>query len=143
MSLFMALNPERILAAAIAVGASEYCLRLACDYARERKVFRDVPIGAHQAIQHPLAEVKIRQEAVYEKGLRGGRRPWSRVSPGEFLDVTVMLASEGTGELVLWDASEGLPREGEALLAARPASAVPAHDGDLTIVSRAIRLGDR
>ncbi len=63
MALFMALNPERILAAATAVGASEYALRLACDYARDRKVFRDTPIGAHQAIQHPLAKVMIRQEA--------------------------------------------------------------------------------
>ncbi len=64
MALFKALNPERILAAASAVGLSEYCLNIAVNYAQERKVFRDTPIGQYQAIQHPLAEVKIHQEAV-------------------------------------------------------------------------------
>lgn len=64
MALFKALNPERILAAATAVGISEHCLDVACRYARERKVFRGTPIGQYQGIQHPLADVKIRQEAV-------------------------------------------------------------------------------
>lgn len=64
MALFRALNPERILAAATIVGVSGYCLRTATDYARDRRVFKDVPIGQYQAIQHPLAEIKIRQEAV-------------------------------------------------------------------------------
>lgn len=64
MALFKALNPERILAAASAVGVSEHCLQVACNYARERKVFRGTPIGQYQAVQHPLADVKIRQEAV-------------------------------------------------------------------------------
>lgn len=61
--LFMALNPERILAAAIAVGMSEYALRKAVAYANERRVFRDTPIGAYQGVQHPLAQIKIKQEA--------------------------------------------------------------------------------
>ena len=64
MALFKALNPERILAAATTVGVSQYCLDLAVDYANERKVFKDTPIGAYQGVQHPLADVKIRQEAV-------------------------------------------------------------------------------
>ena len=64
MALFRALNPERILAAATMVGVSEFCLRTATDYARERRVFKDVPIGQYQAIQHPLADIKLRQEAV-------------------------------------------------------------------------------
>jgi acyl-CoA dehydrogenase len=64
MALFKALNPERILAAAMVVGVSEYCLKVACEYARERKVFKNTPIGQYQGIQHPLADVKIRQEAV-------------------------------------------------------------------------------
>jgi alkylation response protein AidB-like acyl-CoA dehydrogenase len=64
MALFRALNPERILAAAAVVGVTSYCLQIACDYARTRKVFKDTPIGQHQAVQHPLAEVKMKQEAV-------------------------------------------------------------------------------
>ncbi|MCS7213208.1 MAG: acyl-CoA/acyl-ACP dehydrogenase [Candidatus Calescibacterium sp.] len=61
--LFNGLNPERILAGASAVGLSEYCLRKAIDYAKERVVFGTKPIGAYQAIQHPLADIKIRQES--------------------------------------------------------------------------------
>lgn len=64
MALFKALNPERIMAAASALGLTEFVLRIAVPYARERKVFRDTPIGQYQAIQHPLAEVKILSEAV-------------------------------------------------------------------------------
>lgn len=62
MTLFQALNPERVLAAAVALGMSEFALQKAIAYAHERKVFAS-PIGAYQAVQHPLARVKIRQEA--------------------------------------------------------------------------------
>ena len=61
--MLAAFNPERILFSAIAVGMSDYCLTKGCEYARERRVFRD-PIGAYQAIQHPLADAWIRQQAV-------------------------------------------------------------------------------
>lgn len=63
MTLFLALNPERVLIAATLCGVAEYCLQTACEYARDRKVFRGVPIGQYQAIQHPLAQVRIQQEA--------------------------------------------------------------------------------
>ncbi|MDH3916091.1 MAG: acyl-CoA/acyl-ACP dehydrogenase [Chromatiales bacterium] len=60
--LFQALNPERILAAATAVGMSEFALSKAVSHAIERSVFGDTPIGAYQAVQHPLARVRIAQE---------------------------------------------------------------------------------
>jgi alkylation response protein AidB-like acyl-CoA dehydrogenase len=63
-AMFNSLNPERILAAAICTGMAEAALRKAVDYAKERKVFKETPIGAYQAIAHPLAEVKIWLEAV-------------------------------------------------------------------------------
>jgi acyl-CoA dehydrogenase len=63
-ALFNSLNPERILAAASACGSIAYLLRRACDYARERKVFGDTPIGAYQGLAHPLAEVRIELDAV-------------------------------------------------------------------------------
>jgi alkylation response protein AidB-like acyl-CoA dehydrogenase len=62
-ALFNSLNTERILAGAIAVGTSDYLIRRAVDYAKERKVFDDRPIGAYQAISHPLAELKAQTEA--------------------------------------------------------------------------------
>ncbi|KPK55437.1 MAG: hypothetical protein AMJ59_23890 [Gammaproteobacteria bacterium SG8_31] len=61
--LFQALNPERILAAATAVGLSEFALRKAIVHASERRVFGDTPIGAYQAVQHPLARVRVAQES--------------------------------------------------------------------------------
>jgi alkylation response protein AidB-like acyl-CoA dehydrogenase len=63
MALFNSLNPERILAAATACGITEYMLKRSVDYAKERRVFKDRPIGAYQAIQHPLAHIKIELEA--------------------------------------------------------------------------------
>jgi acyl-CoA dehydrogenase len=59
--LWDVLNPERILAAAGGVGGAEAALRLAADYARERQVFGR-PIGANQAIQFPLAQLKAKTE---------------------------------------------------------------------------------
>ena len=63
-ALFNSLNPERILAAASACGLVAFLLRRACEYARERKVFGDRPIGAYQGLAHPLAEARIELDAV-------------------------------------------------------------------------------
>jgi acyl-CoA dehydrogenase len=60
--LLHGLNPERILIAAEAVGIGRAALAKAADYARERVVFGR-PIGANQAIQHPLAECWMELEA--------------------------------------------------------------------------------
>jgi acyl-CoA dehydrogenase len=59
--LWDVLNPERIFAAAGGVGHAEAALKVACDYARERVVFGR-PIGANQAIQFPLAQIKAKTE---------------------------------------------------------------------------------
>lgn len=63
MALFNSLNPERILAAAMAVGVSDYLLKKSVNYAKSRNVFGDRPIATYQALQHPLAEIKIQTEA--------------------------------------------------------------------------------
>jgi alkylation response protein AidB-like acyl-CoA dehydrogenase len=61
MQLFAGLNPERIMASAMAIGSSRYALDKAVGYAKERTVW-SVPIGAHQGLAHPLAQVKIELE---------------------------------------------------------------------------------
>ncbi|MCK8612855.1 acyl-CoA dehydrogenase family protein [Gordonia sp. C13] len=59
--LFAGLNPERIMAAASAVGMGRFALDKAVSYVKERTVWK-APIGAHQAIAHPLAQGKIELE---------------------------------------------------------------------------------
>ncbi|MEU9053851.1 acyl-CoA dehydrogenase family protein [Streptomyces sp. NPDC048384] len=58
LQLFAGLNPERIMTAAFAIGMGRYALARAVEYARERTVWK-APIGAHQAIAHPLAQAHI------------------------------------------------------------------------------------
>lgn len=61
VQLFAGLNPERIMAASYSTGLARYALDRATAYAKERTVFKD-PIGAHQAIAHPLAQSHIEIE---------------------------------------------------------------------------------
>ena len=56
--VFAGLNPERILAAALCNGVGRYAISRAADYARKRQVWSE-PIGAHQGIAHPLAQVHV------------------------------------------------------------------------------------
>ncbi|WP_055526843.1 acyl-CoA dehydrogenase family protein [Streptomyces graminilatus] len=58
LQLFAGLNPERIMTAAFAIGIGRYALDVAVRYARERTVWTE-PIGAHQAVAHPLAQAHI------------------------------------------------------------------------------------
>ena len=58
LQLFAGLNPERIMTAAFGIGIGRYALARALEYARERTVWK-TPIGAHQAIAHPLAQAHI------------------------------------------------------------------------------------
>jgi alkylation response protein AidB-like acyl-CoA dehydrogenase len=59
--VFDGLNPERIMAAALALGTARRALAQAAEYAKERTVW-SAPIGTHQAISHPLAQCKIELE---------------------------------------------------------------------------------
>jgi len=59
--VFVGLNPERIMSAAMANGIGRYALDRAAAYARDRSVW-GTPIGRHQGISHPLAQAKIEVE---------------------------------------------------------------------------------
>lgn len=61
--LFDGLNPERVLSAVICTGIARYAIDKACRYVKERTVWGTTPIGAYQAVQHPLAAAKIELEA--------------------------------------------------------------------------------
>lgn len=80
-ALFTGLNPERIASAALLNGIARYALEKGARYATERVVW-DVPIGAHQAIAHPLARAHIllegsrlltaRAAALFDAGMDAG-----------------------------------------------------------------------
>jgi alkylation response protein AidB-like acyl-CoA dehydrogenase len=79
--VFDGLNPERITGAAVCVGIGRHAVAKGADYARTRTVWGP-PIGAYQAIAHPLAKAKIDVDLaammttkaawLYDQGLAAG-----------------------------------------------------------------------
>lgn len=61
-ALFDALNPERLLVSAWALGLGDHVLAKGVEYAAARAPF-GTPIGSYQAVQHPLARAKAHLEA--------------------------------------------------------------------------------
>ncbi|HRE00808.1 MAG TPA: acyl-CoA dehydrogenase family protein [Ilumatobacteraceae bacterium] len=61
-ALFDALNPERLLVSAWAIGLGTHALQRGVDYARERAPF-GTPIGSYQGVQHPLARARAHLDA--------------------------------------------------------------------------------
>jgi alkylation response protein AidB-like acyl-CoA dehydrogenase len=59
---FTGLNTERILTSSICTGIGRYAMRKAIAYAKNRRVWAQ-PIGAHQAVSHPLAAAHIHLQA--------------------------------------------------------------------------------
>jgi alkylation response protein AidB-like acyl-CoA dehydrogenase len=71
--VFVGLNPERIMTAAMATGIGRYALDKAAAYARDRSVW-GTPIARHQGISHPLARAKIEVELAR---LMGQKAAWA------------------------------------------------------------------
>ena len=59
LQLFAGLNPERIMTAAFAIGMGRYALSQAPSSTPGTAPSGRTPIGAHQAIAHPLAQAHI------------------------------------------------------------------------------------
>jgi alkylation response protein AidB-like acyl-CoA dehydrogenase len=72
-------------------------LSKAVAYAKERKVFGDQPIGAYQAIAHPLAEVKIGLEAARLMAYKAAWAFDAGVNPlevGTFANMAKLMAAD-------------------------------------------------
>ncbi|TPQ27118.1 acyl-CoA dehydrogenase family protein [Cupriavidus pinatubonensis] len=57
------LNTERMVTTAGLVGTGELAIKLAVDYANDRKVFGDRPISSYQGLQFPLAQCHVEVES--------------------------------------------------------------------------------
>src|SRR3954452_2532427 len=80
--LLHGLNPERVLLASEACGIGEVALDRAIAYAKDRIVF-ERPIGANQAISHPLAHAHAQLRAAWMMALHAGRRYDAGLECGE------------------------------------------------------------
>ncbi len=87
------LNPERVLLAAMSCGIGEAALRRAVGYANERIVF-DRPIGANQAIAHPLAQAHMQLQGAYAVMMQAAWRYDHDLPCGEQANTAKYLAAE-------------------------------------------------
>ena len=87
------LNPERVLLAAMSCGLGEVALNRAVAYAGEREVF-DRPIGANQAIAHPLAKAHMGLRAAWLMTMEAAWRYDRDLPCGEQANTAKYLAAE-------------------------------------------------
>ncbi|MSO90103.1 MAG: acyl-CoA dehydrogenase [Acetobacteraceae bacterium] len=94
--LLHGLNTERIIVTAGFLGATQYVLDKAAQYAKDRVVFNR-PIGQNQAVQHPLAEIWIERlaaELVMFKGAvlyDNGEECGAEVNAAKYLAAEIFL----------------------------------------------------
>jgi len=91
--LLHGINPERILLSAESIGIGEVALRRAVAYATEREVFGR-PIGANQAISHPLAQAHVQLQAAWKLSQYAAWRYDQGLDCGEAANSAKYLAAE-------------------------------------------------
>jgi hypothetical protein len=97
--VFDGLNPERITGAAVCVGIGRHAVERGADYARSRAVWGP-PIGAHQAIAHPLAQARINVELA---AMMTAKAAWlfdQRKAAGEASNMAKYAAAEAAVDAV-------------------------------------------
>jgi acyl-CoA dehydrogenase len=95
--LWDTLNTERLAGAASALGGGLRAIDLAVDYANDRDVFGQ-QIGAHQAIQHPIAESYAKLMAAREILYKGANKWDDDEDCGLEANVAKLLASQAGTE---------------------------------------------
>lgn len=121
LTLWPITHIERLLVSALAIGSAQYCLSRALARANDRTIFGRRPIGAEQAIAHPLARLHARLEAtrllVYRAAARFDAGADTRVVAGDANMAKVLSADlffdaadqamQTLGALA-WDEREGM-----------------------------------
>jgi acyl-CoA dehydrogenase len=95
--LFDALNPERLLVSAWAIGLGDFALDKAVRYARDRAPFGK-PIGSYQGLQHPLARARARLDAARLMTYTAARSFDQGGQAGYLANAAKLLASEAAVE---------------------------------------------
>ena len=92
-----------------------------------------------------LESIKVDGQVIALDGPGGGPGPdWRQFTnytvPPEGSEIEVVLGAAQPLDWYVFDRSYGLPPVGQALIAARPKDAVAIQDGDVTVVSRKVRI---
>jgi hypothetical protein len=104
---------------------------------------RGAPVGMiYVPVAAKLESIAIDGKSIPEgKGMPGDWRSYTNLTlPPQGSQVDVVLGSTQPMDWYVLDRSYGLPPSGAALLAARPKDAVPFQDGDVTVVTRKVRI---
>ena len=94
--LLEVLNTERIVTTAGLVGTGRLAIRLAVDYAADRKVFDNKPIGAYQGIQFPLAQVHAELECAALMNLKAAWLHDTGQTYGSAANTAKLIAAQAT-----------------------------------------------
>jgi acyl-CoA dehydrogenase len=97
--LLSCLNQERVIISAWALGLGEFALQKAVSYAHQRAPFGR-PIGAYQAVQHPLALAKANMEAAREMMYSAAAQYDDGADAGAAANMSKLLASRAALEAV-------------------------------------------
>ena len=92
-ALFTALNPERYMVAAAAIGTGLRALDMGVKYAKERSPF-SAPIGSYQSIQHPMAKARAHLDAAQLMMYEGCAEFDAGINDGARANMTKYLASD-------------------------------------------------
>ncbi|CAI49821.1 acyl-CoA dehydrogenase [Natronomonas pharaonis DSM 2160] len=95
--LWDTLNTERLAGAASSLGGGLRAIDLAVDYASDRSVFGQ-PIGAHQSIQHPIAESYAKLMSAREIMYKGAQKWDENEDCGLEANVAKLLTSQAGTE---------------------------------------------
>ncbi|MBT4523227.1 MAG: acyl-CoA dehydrogenase family protein [Halieaceae bacterium] len=92
LCMFDALNPERFLISALALGFSEFVLGNTVDYVKQRSPFGR-PTGSYQSVQHPLAKSRIQLDAARLMLYQGTKVYDAGGEAGEYANAAKYLSS--------------------------------------------------
>ena len=101
------LNTERIVTTAGLVGATRLALRLAVEYANERKVFGDRPVSSYQGLQFPLAQAAAEISCARVMNLNAAANCDAGAPFGSEANMAKLIAAQA--------ASEGIERAMQAM----------------------------